>query len=361
MDATITVNFCIRPRDSALAQKIKSGDRPLTIDLHCHIATPAVEGLVKDTPQKQAEPAMRIQQFGEKSSLVNAKIFSSEKMRARLANIEIRLNEMEVMGVDIQVVSASPGQYYYWAEYELAQEIVRIQNENIAEVCAKYPKQFMGLGAVAPQHPELAVMQLETAVTQYGLKGLIISTFIGDKDLSDPSYEKFWAKAEELNAIIFIHPLGSPLGERINSHYLGNIIGQPIETTIALSKLIFDGVLDRYPELKLLAAHGGGYLPSYIGRTDHGYAVRPEIERLKQEPSDYLKRIYFDNLIYKPEAVKALIEEVGLSQIVVGTDYPFDMGQYAVHEIVNAIDGLTEDEKAMILHGNAARLLGLDI
>ena len=353
--------FLYTPRDSALAQKIRAGERPFTIDLHCHIATPAVEMLVKDMPQKQAEPAIRVQQFGEKSSLVNARIFSSDIMRARLANIDTRLNEMEAMGVDLQLVSASPGQYYYWADYDLAAEIVRLQNENIAEVCAKYPKQFLGLGAVSPQHPELAVTQLETAVTQYGLKGLIISTLVGDKDLSDPSYEKFWAKAEELNAVIFIHPLGSPLGERINSHYLGNIIGQPIETTIALSKLIFDGVLDRHPALKLLAAHGGGYLPAYIGRTDHGYAVRPEIDRLKQKPSDYLKQIYFDNLVYKPEAVKALIAEVGLSQVVVGTDYPFDMGQYAVHEVVDAIDGLAEAEKALIFSGNAARLLNLEI
>lgn len=353
--------YLYTPRDAAWVDKVKSGHRPLTIDLHCHIVTPGVERLVKDTPQKQGEPTFLAHQYGEASALHNQKVFSSDKMRARMADIGTRLNEMEAMGVDIQVVSPSPGQYYYWADPDLAEEIVRLQNENLAEICAKHPRQFLGLGALAPQHPALAVVQLETAVKKYGLKGIIISTVVGNADLSDARYEKLWAKAEELNAVIFIHPLGSSLGERISSHYLGNIIGQPIETTIALSKIIFDGVLDRYPALKILAAHGGGYLPSYMGRTDHGYAVRPEIPRLQHPPSEYLKRIFFDNLIYKPEAIKTLIEEVGLSQVVVGTDYPFDMGQYAIHEIVNAIDGLTPEAREQILFGNAARLLGLEI
>ncbi len=349
------------PRDSAWAEKVKAGNRPRTIDLHCHIVTPSVERLVKDTPQKQGEPSFLVRQYGEPSALHNQKLFSSDNMRARMADIPTRLDEMDAMGVDLQVISPSPGQYYYWADTDLAEEIVRLQNENIADVCARYPQQFLGLGAIAPQHPALAVAQLETAVKKYGLKGIILSTIVGNADLSDPRYEKLWAKAEDLNAIVFIHPLGSSLGERINTHYLANIIGQPIETTIALSKLIFDGVLDRYPALKILAAHGGGYLPSYIGRTDHGYAVRPEIARLQHPPSEYLKRITFDNLIYKPEAIKTLIQEVGLSQVVVGTDYPFDMGQYVIHELVNAIDGLTPAEREQILYGNAARLLGIEI
>jgi aminocarboxymuconate-semialdehyde decarboxylase len=348
--------------DAALGSMVKpKTKRPLTIDMHCHMVTVAVEKLVAETPQKKGEIDFLNKMHGVASTLHNQKMFASPEMRAKSSDIATRLDEMEKMGVDIQVISASPGQYYYWADPDLAAQIVRLQNERIAEACAQYPKQFLGLGAIAPQHPDLAVTQLEEAVKKYGCKGVIISTLVNGADLSDARYERFWAKAEELNALVFIHPLGTSLGERVNTHYLTNIIGQPLETTITLSKLIFDGVLDRYPALKILAAHGGGYLPSYIGRTDHGHAVRPEAQSIQHKPSEYLKRIFFDNLVYTPNGVKNLIEEVGVSQVVVGTDYPFDMGMYNIHEVLNAVEGLSEAERTQILNGNAARLLGINI
>ena len=331
--------------------------RPLTIDMHCHIVTPAVERLITDTSQKKGEREYMVRTMGEASTAHNQQMFAG--MAARLADVDTRLGEMDAMGVDVQVVSASPGQYYYWAELEMATEIVRLQNERIAEVCAQHPTRFLGLGAVAMQHPDLAVAQMEHAVHQLGMKGVEVSTSINGVDLSDGRYDKFWATVEALNVVVFIHPLGTSLGERVNMHYLSNIIGQPLETTIALSKLIFDGVLDRYPTLKLLAAHGGGYLPGYIGRTDHGNKVRPEAGGLHHKPSDYLKRIYYDNLVFTPQQIKVLIDQVGVSQVVVGTDYPFDMGQYDVHDIVNAIEGLSDPEREQILSGNAMRLLGI--
>jgi aminocarboxymuconate-semialdehyde decarboxylase len=160
---------------------------------------------------------------------------------------------------------------------------------------------------------------------------------------------------------VFIHPLGTSLGERVNQFYLTNIIGQPLETTIALSNLIFGGVLDRWPRLKIVAAHGGGYLPAYIGRSDHGYKVRPEASNIQKKPSEYLKRIYFDSLVYSPTQLQALIATVGASQIVVGTDYAFDMGDYDVHELLESLSLLSENERAMILGGNAKRLLGMEL
>jgi aminocarboxymuconate-semialdehyde decarboxylase len=141
---------------------------------------------------------------------------------------------------------------------------------------------------------------------------------------------------------------------------LTNIIGQPLETTVALSLLIFDGTFDRYPQLKILAAHGGGYLPYYIGRSDHGYKVRPESAKIKKKPSEYLRQIYYDNLVYSPEILRDLIDKAGVSQIVVGTDYPFDMGDYEVHELIENILNLSDAERELILHGNALRLLGLE-
>ena len=343
---------------AAHAANAPKTNRPLTIDMHCHIVTPAVEKLIADTPQKKGEREFMVRTMGEASTTHNQQMFAG--MAARLADVDTRLGEMDAMGVDVQVISASPGQYYYWAEREMAAEIVRLQNERIAEVCTQHPKRFLGLGAISMQHPDLAVAQMEHAMRQLGMKGVQVSTAVNGADLSDARYNPFWAQAEALNAVVFIHPLGTSLGERVNTHYLSNIIGQPIETTIALSKLIFDGVLDRHPALKLLAAHGGGYLPSYIGRSDHGHKVRPEAGGLQLKPSDYLKRIYFDNLVFTPHQIKTLIEQVGVTQVVVGTDYPFDMGQYDVHDIVNAVEGLSEAERILILSGNALRLMGMN-
>ncbi len=202
---------------------------------------------------------------------------------------------------------------------------------------------------------KLAIEQLEHAVKTLGLKGVEISTSVNGKELDDPSLRDFWARAEALGALVFIHPFGTTLGTRTATHYLVNTIGQPLETTIALSRLIFGGVLDAQPGLKILAAHGGGYLPTYIGRSDHAHAVRPEAAAdARRKPSEHLKRIWFDSLVYDPMALRHLIDRVGAAQVVVGTDYPFDMGHYDMHALVDATPGLSEQERAAILGGNAA-------
>jgi aminocarboxymuconate-semialdehyde decarboxylase len=192
------------------------------------------------------------------------------------------------------------------------------------------------------------------------MRGVEISTAVNGLELDDPKFARFWARAEELGCLVFIHPFGTSLGERLNRFYLQNIIGQPIETTIALSHLIFGGVLDRHPGLKILAAHGGGYLPSYTGRSDHGYQERPDAHSMLRAPSEYLRQIYFDTLVYKPECLHHLIEQVGATQVVLGTDYPFDMGSYDVHGLLENVRGLSEEDRSAILGGNAARLLGLE-
>ena len=256
--------------------------------------------------------------------------------------------------------SIGPNQYYYWAEPDLAKEIVRVQNEHVAATCATNAERFAGLGTIALQHDALAVEQLAHAVKTLNLKGVEISTAVNGLDLADTKFEKFWAKADELGCVVFIHPLGTSLGERVNQFYLANTIGQPLETTIALSNLIFGGVLDRNPGVKIVAAHGGGYLPAYLGRSDHAFKVRPEAGNIQKKPSEYLKQIYFDSLVYAPEQLRTLIAQVGASQIVVGTDYAFDMGDYDPHELIESLSSLSEDGRAAILGGNAKRLLGMD-
>lgn len=330
-----------------------------TIDLHAHWLTPAVEPLVADCPQKKGEPEMMLRMQGAASVAHNVQKMLPQAFR-KMTSLEERLRDMDAMGVDMQVLSPSPNQYYYWADPDLAKEIVRLQNEQIAEVSSLLPDRFTGLGTIALQHPDLSVEQLTHAVKTYGLKGIEISTAVNGLDLADAKFEKFWAKADELGCVVFIHPLGTSLGERVNQFYLTNIIGQPLETTIALSNLIFGGVLDRNPGVKIIAAHGGGYLPAYIGRSDHGYQVRPEAGNIKKKPSEYLKQIYFDSLVYAPEQLQNLIAQVGASQIVVGTDYAFDMGDYDVHELIESLNSLDENERAAILGGNAKRILGME-
>jgi len=334
------------------------GGKSLTVDVHCHILTTEVERLVSSCPEKQAEQAAQLRMYGAESIEHNRTLFAS--LMPQLTGVEERLRRMDGMGVDIQVISPSPNQYYYWADADLAKQIVAVQNEHIASVCAAYSERLRGLGNVALQHPELSVEQLTDCVKRFGLRGVEISSACNGLELSDARFERFWSKAEELGCLVFIHPLGTSLGDRVNCYYLGNIIGQPLETTVALSHLIFGGVLDRFPGLKICAAHGGGYLPSYIGRSDHGHAVRPEAARIKFKPSEYLKRIYYDSLVYTPEGLRHLIEEVGVTQVMIGTDYPFDMGSYDPHDQIAGVPGLTPQQRDLLLGGNAARLLGID-
>jgi len=348
------------PSQPRVDLKTAAAKRPLTIDMHCHVVVPQVEALIGDRPEKAAEMAQLNAGMGAASVEHNNKVMLPSA-GPRLVNLAMRLADMDSMGVDVQVISPSPTQYYYWADFDLAADFVRAQNEGIASLCEQHPERLAGLGNVALQHPQLAARQLEYAVRELGLKGVELSTTINGLELADPGFDVFWAKAEELGCVVFIHPFGTSLGERLNQFYLGNTIGQPLETTVALSSLIFGGTLDRYPGVKIVAAHGGGYLPTYIGRSNHAWRVRPEAHKSFKQPADYLRQIWFDTVVYEPHALRYLIDQVGAGQVVVGTDYPFDMGEYQVHRLIDSIEGLSSGEKEKILGGNACSLLGLSM
>lgn len=332
------------------------GNRMHTVDMHAHMITPLVEKLVADCPLRKAELETRVRTMGAQSVEHNNKIMIPHAMPA-LTSLPVRLDDMDRMGVDIQVVSPMPTQYYYWAEPDLAEQIVNLQNEHIAAACAQHPARLVGLGTLSLQHPQLAVAQLETAVRRLGLRGFQLSTAVNERELSHPSLEPVWAKAQALGCVVFIHPMGCSLAERLAPAYLSNSVGQPVEIAVALSHLIFGGVLDRYPALKICAAHGGGYLPSNIGRPDHAFHTRPDAHSMREPPSAYLRRIWFDSLVYSSVALRRLIDQVGVSQVVVGTDYPFDMGHYDIHSLVGSTPNLEAAELDAILGGNAARLL----
>lgn len=328
------------------------------VDFHAHIATSAVEPLVAAHPGRLAEMRAALELQGEASAEHNRRAMLPACM-PKMTDLATRIADMDAMGVDVQILSPSPGQYYYWAEPDLARQIVALHNEHIAESVARHPDRLVGLASVALQHPDLAASQLEHAMHSLGLRGAEISTAAGGREFSDPAYEPFWAKAEELGAVLFIHPLGTSLGARLNRYYLSNIIGQPLETTVALSHLIFSGVLDRRPGLKIVAAHGGGYLPAYSSRSDHAWHARPDSHSMKEPLSAYLRRIHYDSLVYSPDALRALADQVGADRLVLGTDYPFDMGSYNVHELLTATPGLSRGERRSIRGALALTLLGL--
>jgi predicted TIM-barrel fold metal-dependent hydrolase len=278
--------------------------------------------------------------------------------------LEKRFSAMDSQGVDVEVLSINP--FWYGKDRELAAQIVKVQNEKMAELCAAHPDRLAGFASLTLQAPDLAVQELENAIKTQGLCGAAIGDVVDGVEFSDPKFHPVWAKAEGLDAVLFIHPQGVPeLNKRLTgSGWLANTIGNPLSTTIALSHLIFEGTLDRFPGLKVIAAHGGGYLPSYADRSDHACDTAPAFCNasiaLKRRPSEYLKQLYFDSLVFSPEAVRHLIAQVGISQVVMGSDLPYQWEPHPVNRIF-ACDFLSEDEKVAVLSSTAASLLKIQL
>ena len=323
---------------------VVGGRRVRTVDVHCHCYVDDVWDLIKD--HQQARTVRNVLQTPVGQNL-------------HLANVNERLRYMDQWGIDVQAVSLGMTYLYYWAERDLARQIMKVQNEKIAALCAAHPDRFVGLAGVSLQHPDLAAEQLEEAVKKLGLRGCIIGGSVNGEELAAPKFHPFWAKAEELGSLLFLHPGGFAEGQRrFQGHgNLTNIIGNPLETTVALSHMIFEGTLDRFPGLKICAAHGGGFLPSYIGRSDQRVTNRPTDCKPPQKlPSEYLKQLYFDSMLFTDEGLRHLAAEVGAGQIVLGTDFPYGWTTKAVDHILGA-PGLSDAEKRAILGETAAKLL----
>jgi predicted TIM-barrel fold metal-dependent hydrolase len=276
--------------------------------------------------------------------------------------IEKRLKSMDAMAIDMEVLSINP--FWYRKDCDTAAAIVKVQNEMLAELCAAHPERFAAFASLALQYPDLAVQQLEHAARRQGLRGAAVGASVLGEDFSAPRFHPVWAKAEELGTVLFIHPQSTPdLARRFTGNgWLSNTIGNPLDTTIALQHLIFEGTLDRFPGLKIIAAHGGGYFPSYAPRSDHACFVSPKScnpdIKLRKKPSEYLRQLYFDALVFTPEALRHLVAEVGASQVMLGSDHPIPWEEHPVDHIF-ATETLTDEEKAAILGGNAARLFGM--
>ena len=333
-------------------------DKRFNVDIHCHYQNNEVAAMAAPLKPFEKEPSIVF--ANQMTREVNMK---QMKERAnKLSDIATRLKDMDRMQVDMQIVSPSPAQYYYYAEPNFGLELSRATNDRIAEIVATTPDRFAGMCTVPLQNPKMAVKELERCVKKLGMRGVEICTNVNGMDLADKrlGLDKFFAKAEELDVVVFMHPMGFTHADRMTEHYFNNIIGNPLESTLAVSHLIFGGVLDRFPKLKFVVAHGGGYLAHYHARMDHGWKARPDSSTvIKKKPSSYLKKFYFDTITFDTEMLDGLITRQGVKHVVMGSDYPYDMADDKPVQSVQRVERLSLAEQKLILGGNAARLFKL--
>ena len=331
--------------------------RSLRVDIHCHYLNPEVASRLAPLDPTRHDPLFSFSNAATRE--VNA---SQVRERGpKLTSIEVRLADMDRMGIDVQAISPAPNQLVYWSDADLGVEIARAVNDRLAEIVARWPHRFVGLGTVPLQNAGLAVAELDRCVKQLGLRGVEILPNVNGRDLTDPGLglEKFFARAEALGIVVFMHPLGFTQGERLRDHYFNNVIGNPMETTIAASHLIFDGVLERHPKLKIVLPHAGGFLAHYWARMDHAHRARPDCRTvIRKRPSSYLRKMYFDTIAFDPGMLRRMIEHYGADHVLLGTDYPYDMGETDPLGLIAKVP-LAAAKRALIEGGNAARLLKL--
>lgn len=334
-------------------------DGHLHVDVHCHYFNPQVaQQAASLNPGQQEYPFIFANQHTRD---VNARQMAERG--AMLSDVQVRIQDMDRMGIDVQVVSPAPFQYYYFAPAKMGAGLARAVNEGIASLVAQHPDRLVGMGTVPLQDAQLAVRELEYAVKQLGLKGIEIGTNVAGKELTDPGLklDKFFQRAAELGVTLFMHPNGYTQADRLSDHYFNNVIGNPLDTTVAVSHLIFDGVLARHPKLRIILAHGGAYLSHYWARMDHAWGARPDCRRvIKKKPSTYLaKNFYFDTITFDPVMLKNLIDRFGADRVVLGTDYPYDMAEVDPLGLLAAVKKLAKTERDLITGGNAARIFKL--
>jgi aminocarboxymuconate-semialdehyde decarboxylase len=329
--------------------------KSLTFDIHSHVGVPQAAAFAQPHLDISTVPLAHFQ--SPETKAVNDK--QEIDLRTRITSLSERLADLDAMGLDRQLIMPPPPQCYYTVPLDIAVQSARIVNDGLAEWVSRKPDRFVALGTVPMPDGEEAATELERCVSKLGFKGVQILTNVAGKELSDPAFAPFWKKAEELGALVVIHPNGFTHAERLRRFYFNNVIGNPLETTIALHYLVFDGVLERHPNLKILAVHGGGYLGAYWGRIDHAWGARSDCHAdLPHPPTTYLRKVYFDTVVFTADQLEALVKTFGADRILLGTDYPFDMGEYdPIAHVLSA--HLDDDAVEKIVGGNAVRLLNL--
>jgi aminocarboxymuconate-semialdehyde decarboxylase len=298
--------------------------------------------------------------IAKKTPLDLAQYQPSTIYRLSIYNPEMRIHDMDKTGVTIQALSVRP-RFGYELDSEIALDISRAQNEMIAKFVSKHPDRFVGLATVPLQDPQAAADELDRAMSTLDMTGVEIGSNVNGKNLDAPELWPFYEKAQELEAFIFVHPTNVAGIERMQKYHLGNLIGNPLDTSLAIASLIFGGVLESFPRLKFCFAHAGGFAPYQRGRLEHGFKVRPEgKEVISKPPSEYFKLLYFDTITHYPPALRYLIESVGSDHVLLGSDYPFDMADPDPVSTVNGLESISSTEKRNVLGENAAKLLRIN-
>jgi len=331
--------------------------KSVTIDMHAHAAFPEVGKFANPHLDISTVPLAHF--ASQETKDLNAR--QEADIRSRITAYDERLADMDRMGVDMQYVMPAPPQLYHTVKLDIAVKAARMVNDSMAEFCAKHKDRLIPCGTVPMQDGSEAAKELEYVVKTLGFKGVEILTSVGGRELSDPAFAPFWKKAEELDALVAIHPNGFSDGRRLNRFYFSNIIGNPFDTTLALHYLIFDGVFERHPKLKVFAMHGGGYLGGYSGRIDHAWGARSDVNAgLPKAPGHYLRNnVIFDTVVFTPLQLEMLVRTFGVDRIVLGTDFPFDMMEADPIGHVASVEMLSEADRAAIDGGNAKKLLGI--
>jgi len=345
--------ICSAPNESDSRRPVQISRDGVTkiIDIHAHLAVPAADALLRT----HASPDSLLPFSSPSTDAVNRELFA--RIGPKLTSLEVRIRDMDAAGIDMQAISPLPGQALYAVPPDVAREAARITNDGIAQAVAQRPERLVGMGIVPLQLPELAVSELRRCVGELGLRGIELASHVNGRELSDPQFRPFFAAAEQMGVLLFLHPLGFSHGERLRDHYLNNLLGNPIDSTIAVAHLIFDGVLEQLPGLKVCIAHGGAYAATYWGRLDHAWRVRADCRvHIPKPPSHYLRKLYFDTLVFDKAQLSFLLGTQGAEHLCLGTDYPFDMSE---PDPLGFHSELTGADRNRVLGGTAAELLGL--
>ena len=328
-----------------MAQR-KPGQPPV-IDIHGHINIGKARAIMAEKAPSKPRP-------GGNSGL-------TDKSRGPiLSDVDARLADMDGMGVDMMLLTPSPPNGFYRASEDVAGEVARATNDEVAKIARDHADRFLACGNVALQHVEQSCAELTRGMQELGLKGMRISTNIARAELGDPRFDPFWARAERDGALVMLHPQGFTSPERLEPYFMTNAVGQPLETTLALAQMIFGGVFERFPGLKLCAAHGGGYFPFYLGRFEQSYRERKECrQHISKSPAEFVRHIWFDTVVFRPDSIAYLAGVVGADRVMLGTDSPYDMGERDPVGLVKAVPNLSDAAKSDILGGTAAKLLGI--
>lgn len=329
----------------------RSGSSPI-IDFHTHVMVQEVADFVKETRPAENPEYKLVDGFTR-----GFKAYRKRHPRATDDFVAARLGDLDECGVDMQVVSGHVAQFLYWADNETAVKMHRLGNDRLAEFVHQKPDRFIGMGMVPLQDSGIAIAELERTVNELGFRAVQVGTAVEETELGEEKLWPFWKRAEELGVVVFIHPAGFR-HPRFRKFLMWNGLGQPIEEAIAMSSLIYEGVLERFPRLKLCIAHGGGFLPYYAGRVDRNFANRPhETENIHKPPSEYMRQFFYDSAVYNIDMLEFLSEKVGDSRIFLGGDYP--VGEDDPVAFVRESKRLSEETKKKVLGENIAREFGL--